>query len=89
MDVILSIGIVDCEGTIEWFEKTFPFACVPRIGETIWIGDSVGFKVSDVEHRFLSDYEPELRVELFADHQDMDWYEDKKEFLISWGFPVV
>lgn len=68
-------------------KRKFQFENVPRIGETIWIGDSIGFKVEDVQYGFMDDGPPEIRIE--SDGKSKEWYMDYEWMLINWDFSKI
>ncbi len=66
--------------------RKFKFSDVPRIGETIWIGETLGFQIEDVQYGFIDNETPNVRIETKIHPQS--WYVRNKKFLIDWGFPA-
>lgn len=83
----VAIGVEINEGTesqsTEWFIREFAFFFAPRIGETIWIGDTLEFRVEGVEHGFMDDEPPMVRAVV---SMKLDRFEKNREFLKAWGF---
>lgn len=83
--VICEVSIeVNREDYTEWLSRKFTFQTVPRIGETIWIGESMAFKIHDVQYGFVDDETPYIRIESHG--SDPKYLELKKQFLEDWGF---
>jgi len=72
---------------LEWASRKFTFSDVPRIGETIWIGESLGFQIEDVQYGFIDNETPNVRIETKIHPQS--WYVRNKKFLIDWGFTAI
>lgn len=68
-------------------QRKFTFANVPRIGEKIWIGESLGFKIDDVQYGFTDDETPSVRIE--SEERTPAWYARNEPFLIEWGFSRI
>jgi len=82
-----AIAVV-CDGDwLEFASRKFRFSDVPRIGETIWIGESLQFEIADVQYGFVDDETPNVRIESQAHFPD--WYRQNKQFLIEWGFSAI
>jgi len=83
----VAIGVEINVGTnhqsTEWFEREFAFFFAPRIGETIWIGDTLSFKVEGVEHGFMDDEPPMVRVVVSMEQHR---FENNRAFLKAWAF---
>ena len=67
----------------KWFERDFYFLVVPRVGEIIWLSDSIDLLVSAVEHGFVDDGPPVIRL---VTRMVAERFHRHREFLESWGF---
>ena len=94
----VAIGVEIHEGTesqsTEWFVREFAFFFAPRIGEMIWIGDTLGFVVEGIEHGFMDDEPAFLQSPLVWSppmvravvSMKLDRFEKNRDFLKAWGF---
>jgi len=81
----LAIGVDsgDSIGMTNWYVREFDFVFVPRAGEEIWIGETIDLIVAAIEHGFMDDSPPVVRVVVEMDKKRFD---ANREFLKSWGF---
>ena len=66
-------------------KRTLPFFFVPRVGETIWLGEHIGLEIANVAHAFLEDEPPETELQC---EMSRECFMRNAQFLKDWGFAM-
>lgn len=80
----LEIPVISNRDSRFFISREFEFPNVPRVGEIIWLAETVAFKIERVEYGF--DTDEKLTISLVSDEQSSEWFERHDLFMADWIF---
>jgi hypothetical protein len=80
----LEVPVVNNKDSRFFMSREFEFPNVPRVGEIIWLAETVAFKIEQVEYGF--DTNETLTISLVSDEQSSEWFKHHEQFMVDWIF---
>jgi hypothetical protein len=80
----LEVPVVNNKDSRFFISREFEFPNVPRVGEIIWLAETVAFKIERVEYGF--DTNETLTISLISDEQSAEWFKHHEQFMVDWIF---
>ena len=80
----LEVPVVNNKDSRFFISREFEFPNVPRVGEIIWLAETVAFKIERVEYGF--DTNETLTIGLVSDEQSSEWFKHHEQFMVDWIF---